>query len=307
MRQVADRQTEGQEGRDAVDAAAPATPRMPSWLHRRMKALDRVERRLPAARRPAADGAPVRRHRRGRHHRRRPDAGTRRIAQQCRRPRGRERQDHRPDGNLRGRGARQLQLPPDASLPAIDVASARACIETLPWVQAAIAAQGLSVDAEDHDRRAPALCAAGSTASRCRCSTIPAASSAMPATRIATSSASSAQAPRSALPRRWRSPTLRRRSVRASRRRPGRRAALELRARQRRHADAAAGRSRRRHSARIASFDQSDDLLDRDIVSVDLRARRPHVRAVCRRDAAAKRDAYLKEQAKLAKRKGAST
>ena len=57
---------------------------------------------------------------------------------------------------------------------------------------------------------------------------------------------------------------------------------------------------------RIAALDSTDDLIDRDIVSVDLRlGDRMFVRLSP--EAAAKREADLKAQAKLAKRKGAST
>lgn len=303
MRQVVEGQVDGEGGRDEV--ATPAAPRMPSWLHRRMKALDRMQRRLPAhvglqlmALLFAATGA----------------AGviaagrTGELIGSLSNAGGLVVESVKITGQMETSEVAvldKLQLPPDASLPAIDVASARARIESLPWVQTAslrkVYPSTLKITIDErqpyvlwqHDQSLSVLDNTGrvigdasdahrdlvrvvGTGAEKRASEALALADSAPAIRARLKAAVLVGE------RRWNFVLDNGVTLMLPQDDP--KAALQ----------------------RIAGFDKDDNLLGRDIVSVDLRlGDRMFVRLSP--EAAARREADLKEQAKLAKRRGAST
>ncbi len=305
MRQVDGGQADGQGGRGQADIAAPAGLRMPSWLHRKMKAVARIERRLPphlgleltALLFIATGVAGV------------VSAGrTSELVASLSNASGLVVESVKITGQMETSEVAVLQkldLPADASLPAIDVASARERIETLPWVQTAslrkVYPSTLKITIDErqpyvlwqHDQQLQVLDETGrvigdaSDAHRglVRVLGDGAESRASEALALAdTAPAIRARLKAAVLvgERRWN--FVLDNGVTLMLPQDDAKAAL----------------------ARIAGFDQSNNLLGRDIVSVDLRlGDRMYVRLTP--DAAARRDADLKEQAKLAKRKGAST
>ena len=305
MRQVVGGQADEQGGRGQIDGAAPAGLRMPSWLHRRMKAVARLERQLPAhigieltALLFIATGiAGV------------VSAGrTGELVASLSNAGGLVVESVKITGQMETSEVAvlaKLQLPADASLPAIDVASARERIETLPWVQTAslrkVYPSTLKITIDErqpyvlwqHDQQLQVLDETGrvigdaSDAHRSLVRVLGDGAESRAAEALAL--ADTAPAIRSRLKaavlvgeRRWNFVLDNGVTLMLPQDDP--KAAL----------------------ARIAAFDQSDNLLGRDIVSLDLRlGDRMYVRLTP--EAAARRDADLKEQAKLAKRKGAST
>ncbi len=305
MRQVDGGLASGQGGRGLADIAAPAGLRMPSWLHRKMKAVARLERRLPphigleltALLFIATGIAGV------------VSAGrTSELVASLSNAGGLVVESVKITGQIETSEVAVLQkldLPVDASLPAIDVASARERIETLPWVQTAslrkVYPSTLKITIDErqpyviwqHDQQLQVLDETGrvigdaSDAHRglVRVLGDGAESRATEALALADSAPGIRARLKAAVlvgERRWNFVLDNGVTLMLPQDEP--KAAL----------------------ARIAGFDQSDNLLGRDIVSVDLRlGDRMFVRLTP--EAAARRQADLKEQAKLAKRKGAST
>ncbi len=305
MRQVVEGQADEQGARATADIAAPTAQRMPSWLHRRLKSLARIERRLPphigleltALLFIATGTVGVL------------SAGrTAELVATLSHAGGLVVESVKITGQMETSEVavlEKLQLPADASLPAIDVASARERIETLPWVQTAslrkVYPSTLKITIDErqpyvlwqHDQQLQVLDETGRV--------IGDASDAHRSLVRVLGDGAEARAPE---------------ALALADTAPGIRARLK--------AAVLVGERRwnfvldngvtlmlpqddpKAALARIAGFDQSDNLLGRDIVSVDLRlGDRMYVRLTP--EAAARREADLKEQAKLAKRKGAST
>jgi len=305
VRQVVDELAEEQGARGSADLAVPSARRMPSWLHRRLKSLARYERRLPphigieltALLFIATGVAGVL------------SAGrTDELVTSLSNAGGLVVESVKITGQMETSEVavlQKLQLPPDASLPAIDVASARERIETLPWVQTAslrkVYPSTLKITINErqpyvlwqHDQQLSVLDDTGRVIGEAR-------DAHRNLVRVVGAGAETRAFEALAL-----ADTA-----------PGIRARLK----------AAVLIGQRRWNfvldngvtlmlpqddpkaalARIAGFDQSNNLLGRDIVSVDLRlGDRMFVRLTP--EAATRREAELKEQAKLAKRKGAST
>ena len=307
VRQVVEGQADEQGARAVADIAAPTAQRMPSWLHRRLKSLARIERRLPphigvelTALLFIATGAV------GVLSAGRTDELVATLSQAG----GLVVESVKITGQMETSEVavlEKLQLPADASLPAIDVASARERIETLPWVQTAslrkVYPSTLNHSRSpperqpyvlwQHDQQLQVLDETGRV--------IGDASDAHRSLVRVLGDGAEARAPE---------------ALALADTAPGIRARLK--------AAVLVGERRwnfvldngvtlmlpqddpKAALARIAGFDQTDNLLGRDIVSVDLRlGDRMYVRLTP--EAAARREADLKEQAKLAKRKGAST
>ncbi len=305
MRQVVEGQADEQGARAVADIAAPTAQRMPSWLHRRLKSLARIERRLPphigvelTALLFIATGTV------GVLSAGRTDELVATLSQAG----GLVVESVKITGQMETSEVavlEKLQLPADASLPAIDVASARERIETLPWVQTAslrkVYPSTLKITIDErqpyvlwqHDQQLQVLDETGRV--------IGDASDAHRSLVRVLGDGAETRAPE---------------ALALADTAPGIRARLK--------AAVLVGERRwnfvldngvtlmlpqddpKAALARIAGYDQTDNLLGRDIVSVDLRlGDRMYVRLTP--EAAARREADLKEQAKLAKRKGAST
>lgn len=305
MRPLIRGQSDEQEEDGPVGAVHASAPRMPSWLARRMRMLDRLNGRLPshvgfqlAAVLFLATGV----------------AGAV-SAGRCEEfinalsaSGGLQIDSVKITGQMETSEVavlQKLELPPDAALPSIDVEAARERIETLPWVQKAslrkIYPSTLKITIDErqpyvlwqHDQSLSVLDESGRVigeAGEVHRDLIRVAGDGVQ-TRAAEALALADTVP----------------SVRAHLRAAvlvgGRRWNLVL-------DDGVTlmlpQDDPKAALAKIAELDAKNNLLGRDIVSVDMRlGDRIFVRLSP--DAAAKRDVDLKEQAKIAKRKGAST
>lgn len=305
MRPLSEGQAEEQGGRGAASAAQPTSPRMPSWLARKMRALDRIDRRLPkhvglelTALLFVATGIA------GLTSAGRTDAFVASLSEAA----GLSVESVRITGQMETSEVSvlaKLQLPTDAALPSIDLAAARERIESLPWVQTAslrkVYPSTLKITIDErqpyviwqHDQQLSVLDETGRVIGD-------ASDAHRDLVRVAGEGVQSRAT--EALTLAGTVPEIRARL----------KAAILVGERRWNFVldngvtlmlpqdDPAAALKR------IAALDSTDDLIDRDIVSVDLRlGDRMFVRLSP--EAAAKREADLKAQAKLAKRKGAST
>ena len=305
MRPLSIGQAEELEEDGPLGPVRATSPRMPSWLVRRMRALDRLNSRLPAhiglelaALLFIATGAwgVI-------------AAGrTQELVNTLSASGGLVVDSVRITGQMETSEVavlQKLQLPPDATLPSIDVEAARERIETLPWVQNAslrkVYPSTLKITIDErqpyvlwqHDQALSVLDKTGrvigdagdSHRNLIRVVGEGAETRAAEALALADTVPSIRDRLRAAVlvgERRWNFVLDDGVTLMLPQDDP--KAAL----------------------AKIGELDAKDNLLERDIVSVDLRlGDRMFVRLSP--DAAAKRDVDLKEKAKIATRKGAST